>query len=167
MRDLKDYITAAKGGIPVNPVSPFNIKEDSAVIENFSREDLTRLFAQRTAETGQQITPEALDYTWEQSRGQPWIVNSLFMRATLRILDETSTETVTRTHIHQAREQMILARETHRRRRLSSLPRPRPGDHRTRHPSSRQPHLPRSARPPDDLRPTTGHPRTRFPLGQT
>ncbi|MDR2676296.1 MAG: hypothetical protein LBC18_15890 [Opitutaceae bacterium] len=113
MRDLKDYITAAKGGVPVNPGSPFNIKADSAVIGNFSRDDIARLFAQRTAETGQQIAPEALDYTWEQSRGQPWLVNSLLKRATLRILDETSTETVTAAHIHEAREQMILARETH------------------------------------------------------
>jgi hypothetical protein len=113
MRDLKDYITAAKGGVPVNPGSPFNIKEDSAFLGNFSKDDITRLFAQRTAENGQRITPEALDYVYEQSRGQPWIVNSLFQRATMRILDESSTETVTVEHIREAREQMILARETH------------------------------------------------------
>jgi hypothetical protein len=113
MRDLKDYITAAKGGAPVNPGSPFNIKIDSAFLSNFQQEDIARLFAQRTAETGQSVAPEALDYVYEQSRGQPWIVNSLFMRATMRVLDEESAETVTVEHIRQAREQMILARETH------------------------------------------------------
>jgi hypothetical protein len=113
MRDLKDYIAAAKGGVPVNPGSPFNIKEDSATLSNFQKEDIARLFAQRTAETGQQITGEALDYVYEQSRGQPWIVNSLFMRATMRVLDEESAETVAVEHIREAREQMILARETH------------------------------------------------------
>jgi hypothetical protein len=113
MRDLKDYITAAKGGVPVNPGSPFNIKADSAYITNFQKDDIARLFAQRTAETGQRITAEALDYMYEQSRGQPWIVNSLFQRATMRILDAKSTETVTIAHILEAREQMILARETH------------------------------------------------------
>ena len=113
MRDLKDYITASKGGIPPNPGSPFNIKEDSAQLSNFSREDIAHLFAQRTVENGQQTTQEALDYVYEQSNGQPWIVNSLFKRATMRILDETSTETVTIEHIRQAREQMIQARETH------------------------------------------------------
>ncbi|MDR0668440.1 MAG: PD-(D/E)XK nuclease domain-containing protein [Treponema sp.] len=113
MRDLKDYITAAKGGVPVNPGSPFNVKTDSAVLSNFTRDDIARLFAQRTAETGQEISVEALDYVYEQSRGQPWIVNSLFMRATMRVLDETSSETVTTRHIREAREQMILARETH------------------------------------------------------
>ncbi|MFP3089911.1 PD-(D/E)XK nuclease domain-containing protein [Treponema sp. TIM-1] len=113
MRDLKDYITAAKGGVAPNPGSPFNIKEDSATLTNFSRADLTALFAQRTAETGQEISAEALDYVYEQSQGQPWIVNSLFKRATMRVLDETSRETVRIGHIQEAREQMILARETH------------------------------------------------------
>jgi hypothetical protein len=113
MRDLKDYLIKAKDGKPVNPGSPFNIKADSAVLSNFSKDDVIKLFAQRTEETGQQITREALDCVYEQSKGQPWIVNSLFMRATLRILDAESTETVTLEHIRQAREQMIMARETH------------------------------------------------------
>jgi len=113
MRDLKDYITASKGGRAPNPGSPFNIKEDSAVLSNFSRNDVARLFALRTAETGQQITQEALDYVYEQSRGQPWIVNSLFKRATLQILGEESVETVTFEHIVEARDKMIMARETH------------------------------------------------------
>ncbi|MDR0823075.1 MAG: PD-(D/E)XK nuclease domain-containing protein, partial [Endomicrobium sp.] len=113
MRDLKDYITMAKDGKPVNPGSPFNIKADSAVLGNFHKDDIAKLFAQRTQETEQKITQEALDFVYEQSKGQPWIVNSLFMRATLRILDENSIETVTIEHIKQAREQMIQARETH------------------------------------------------------
>jgi hypothetical protein len=113
MRDLKDYIIRAKDGKPVNPGSPFNIKADSAVLSNFSGDDVVKLFAQRTEETGQQITREALDYVYDQSKGQPWIVNSLFMRATLRILDDESMETVTLEHVRQAREQMIEARETH------------------------------------------------------
>ena len=113
MRDLKDYITASKGGIPPNPGSPFNIKEDSARLSNFTKEDVVHLFAQRTAENGQQITQEALDYVYEQSQGQPWIVNSLFKRATVRVLEIESTETVELKHIIEAREQMIMARETH------------------------------------------------------
>jgi hypothetical protein len=113
MRDLKDYITAAKGGVASNPGSPFNIKADSAVLTNFGGEDIAKLFAQRTGETGQEITPDALDYVYEQSGGQPWIVNSLFMRATMRILGDESRETVTVNHVAAAREQMIEARETH------------------------------------------------------
>jgi hypothetical protein len=113
MRDLKDYITSAKGGIAPNPGSPFNIKEDSSVLTNFREADIAKLFAQRTEETGQRISAEALNYAYDQSRGQPWIVNSLFKRATMRVLDEDSRDTVTFEHIQKAREQMILARETH------------------------------------------------------
>jgi len=113
MRDLKDYITASKGGVAPNPGSPFNIKADSAVLSNFTKDDIAHLFDQRTADTGQLITEEAIDYIYEQSKGQPWIVNSLFMRATMRVLDYDSTETVTLAHIEEARQQMILARETH------------------------------------------------------
>ena len=113
MRDLKDYITTSKYGVAPNSGSPFNIKEDSAVLSNFSKKDVVHLFAQRTAENGQQITQEALDYVYEQSCGQPWIVNSLFKRATMQILDEKSAETVTLAHIEQARAKMIQARETH------------------------------------------------------
>jgi len=113
MRDLKDYLIAAKDGVAPNPGSPFNVKSDSVMLSNFTLADIEKLFAQRTKETGQKITKEAIDYVWEQSYGQPWIVNSLFARSTMRVLDESSTETVTLTHIREAREQMVLARETH------------------------------------------------------
>jgi hypothetical protein len=113
MRDLKDYITAAKGGFPVNPGSPFNVKMDSAMLSNFTQTDVENLFAQRTVETGQVINRDALEYVYEQSRGQPWIVNSLFMRATMRILRSDDYASITLEHIKEAREQMILARETH------------------------------------------------------
>jgi hypothetical protein len=113
MRDLKDYLVQSKDGKALNPGSPFNIKEDSILLKNFSEQDVARLFAQRTAETGQEITQEALDYVWEQSQGQPWIVNSLFKRATIKILDYQSTETVELKHVVEARQQMVEARETH------------------------------------------------------
>jgi hypothetical protein len=113
MRDLKDYITAAKDGVQPNPLSPFNIKEDSVVISNFTQTDVENLFAQRTEETGQTINRDALEYVFEQSGGQPWIVNSLFKRATMRVLQEDDYSTITLEHIKEAREQMILARETH------------------------------------------------------
>lgn len=113
MRDLKDYITAAKDGVPPSTLSPFNIKEDSVLLGNFTQEEVKMLFQQHTDETGQEITDEALGFIWEQSCGQPWIVNSLFKRATMRILQKDDYSTVTLDHVKAAREQMILARETH------------------------------------------------------
>jgi hypothetical protein len=113
MRDLKDYITASKDGVAPNPGSPFNIKEDSAVLSNFTQIDIERLFTQRTEETGQTIDRDALEYVYDQSRGQPWIVNSLFKRATMRVLQSDNYETLKLAHVKEAREQMVLARETH------------------------------------------------------
>ncbi|MDR0700497.1 MAG: hypothetical protein LBG28_14965 [Tannerella sp.] len=111
MHDLKDYLVQRKDGKALNPGSPFNIKKDSILLKNFSEEDVTKLFVQRTGETGQKITQAALDYVWEQSQGQPWIVNSLYDRATTRILDYKSTETVELKHVVEARRQMVEARE--------------------------------------------------------
>ena len=113
MKDLWEYIPDSKDGKPVNPGSPFNVKQDSVSIRNFTKENVAELFAQRTEETGQRIEPAALDYVWEQSQGQPWMVNNLFMRATLRLLGADNYETVTLDHVRQACEEMILARETH------------------------------------------------------
>ncbi|MDR3012238.1 MAG: PD-(D/E)XK nuclease domain-containing protein [Chitinispirillales bacterium] len=113
LRDLRDYITAAKDGVSPNPGSPFNIKSDSVFIPNFTKQDIAALFAQRTEETGQKITTEALEYVYELSWGQPWMVNSLFQRATMRVLREDDYQTVTYDHIHTARQQMVAARETH------------------------------------------------------
>jgi hypothetical protein len=83
------------------------------MIGNFDQNMVAHLFAQRTEETGQEITQEALDYVWEQSRGQPWIVNNLFMRATMRVLDSNNYQTVELEHVRAARAQMVEARETH------------------------------------------------------
>ena len=113
LRDLKDYLTAAKDGNIPSPLSPFNIKEDSVLLSNFSKDEVTKLFSQRTEETGQTITNDALEYVWEQSQGQPWIVNSLFMRASMRILKADDYSEITINHIKEARKQMIMARETH------------------------------------------------------
>jgi hypothetical protein len=41
------------------------------MLANFHKNDIAKLFAQRTAETGKEITGEALDYVYEQSGGQP------------------------------------------------------------------------------------------------
>ncbi|GHU39627.1 hypothetical protein FACS1894190_05170 [Spirochaetia bacterium] len=112
VRDIKDYLFTVRGGVP-NPGSFFNIKADSVLLGNFSKNDIERLFAQRADETGQKITADAIDFVYDQSRGQPWIVNSLLQRATMRVLDEGCYDTVTLQIVLQARKQMVLARETH------------------------------------------------------
>jgi len=112
-RAMQDCIADAKYARPMNLAGPFNVKQDAASISNFTKENVVELFAQRTADTGQQIAPDALEYVWEQSAGQPWLVNSFFKRATMRVLDEKDYSTVTVEHLREARKQIIEARETH------------------------------------------------------
>ena len=75
MRDYK----AASGGDPtrLGSSSPFNIKEESLLIRNFTEAEMRELYGQHTAETGQVFTEEALRRAWELGQGQPWITNAL------------------------------------------------------------------------------------------
>jgi len=112
MRDLKDYLISSKDGMVLNSGSPFNIKQDSATLANFSKQDVIDLFAQHTAECGRKITDDALELVYEQTGGQPWLVNALYDRC-LNWLNLSSQETITADHIQIAREQIIKSRAVH------------------------------------------------------
>jgi len=113
MRDLRDYLIQSKDGVALNPGSPFNIKENSATLSNFSAEDVARLIAQHTGDTGQQFTPEAVAKVYDLSRGQPWLVNALCKKCAWELVPEESRETVTADHILQAKELLIRERAVH------------------------------------------------------
>jgi hypothetical protein len=113
MRDLRDYLVISKGGQVLNPGSPFNIKEDSVTLGNFSRSDIVTLLAQHTAESGQGFSKNALERIYVCSSGQPWLVNSLAKECILRIVPAESRETVQPEHVEQAKNQLIASRATH------------------------------------------------------
>ncbi len=113
MRDLRDYLVTSKGGQVLNPGSPFNIKEDSVTLGNFSRSDIAALLAQHTAGTGQDFSKNALERIYACSSGQPWLVNSLTKECILRIVPAESRETVQSEHVDQAKSQLIASRATH------------------------------------------------------
>ena len=52
MRDLREFLIKSKDGVAVNPGSPFNIKENSASLSSFSREDVHTLIGQHIQQTG-------------------------------------------------------------------------------------------------------------------
>lgn len=111
MRDSRDYLIQSKDGAALNPGSPFNIKEDSATLANFTLSDVIGLAGQHTADTGQVFAPEALNRTWELTRGQPWLVNSLLKKCVWQLCP--NGEKVTIDHIEEAREQLIQDRAVH------------------------------------------------------
>jgi hypothetical protein len=56
--------------------SCFNIKERALILENFTKKQVSDLFHQHTRATGQQFDKKALDYIYELTQGQPWLVNA-------------------------------------------------------------------------------------------
>lgn len=113
MRDLKDYrVAAGSGPVPSSPGSPFNVSEGSLRIGDFTRNEVGALYAQRTEETGQEFTAEAVGRAYDYSQGQPWLVNALAYEITSRMMIVPPT-TVTAEHVDAAKEGLILAGDTH------------------------------------------------------
>ncbi|GDX82681.1 hypothetical protein LBMAG42_44920 [Deltaproteobacteria bacterium] len=112
MRDLRDYLTQAKDGSPINPGSPFNIKAGSLTLRNFTHEDVAALYAQHTADTGQAFTPEAVERAFWWTSGQPFLVNALARDCVMRLVLDRSVP-ITAADIDVAKEALVLARTTH------------------------------------------------------
>ena len=111
VRDVRDYrIHSRSQNEIIAGGSAFNIKATSLRLGNFSRDEVTALLAQHTAETGQAFTPEALHRVWTQSQGQPWLVNALCDEA---CSGNTDNQSISEADILNAQEQLILRRETH------------------------------------------------------
>ena len=115
VRDLRDYrIHSGSKDEPVTGGSAFNISADSLRLGDFSPAEVKTLLAQHTAETGQAFRPEALERVWNQTQGQPWLVNALCERACFRYERGRDRERpIEESAILEAQEQLILARVVH------------------------------------------------------
>ena len=115
VRDVRDYrIRSRAENAVIAGGSAFNIKARSLRLGDFSRDEVLALLGQHTEETGQGFTADAQETIWTQTQGQPWLVNAL--------ADETCFDgegakdrqrLITAEAILEAREQLILRRETH------------------------------------------------------
>jgi hypothetical protein len=77
VRDVRDYRIHTAHNEIITGGSAFNIKAKSLVMGSFSRAEVEALYAQHTQETGQVFAPEIFDLLWEDTCGQPWLVNAL------------------------------------------------------------------------------------------
>lgn len=113
MRDVRDYKAASGGGpVRMGSSSPFNVKEKSVLLANFTETEVRELYAQHTAETGQAFTKEAISTVMSLTQGQPWLTNAL-AREVVEELGPLPSEAITEAHIIQAKERLILSRATH------------------------------------------------------
>ncbi len=112
MRDLRDYLAEAKGGVAVNPGSPFNIKAESITLQNFTEVEVSTLYGQHTTDTGQAFSPDAVAEAYRLTRGQPFLVNALAKICVDQLVPDR-TRFVEPGHVTEACEQLILSRTTH------------------------------------------------------
>ncbi len=111
LRDVRDYKLdpeheGAHGG------SPFNIKDTSLTLRNFTQDEVRELYAQHTAETGQPFTEAAVARAFHLSGGHPWLVNALAREAVDDLLEDRG-HPVTDLIIDAAKELLIRRQDTH------------------------------------------------------
>jgi len=115
IRDVRDYrIHSDKTKDIITGGSAFNIKAKSLRLGSFSADEIKTLFDQHTGDTGQQFNRDIFPLLWELTEGQPWLVNALGYEACFEMKDgRDRTKEITVDMIVQAKENLILRRETH------------------------------------------------------
>ena len=115
VRDVRDYrIHASSEKEIVTGGSAFNIKAKSLRLGDFSEAEMRALLMQHTEETGQAFAEESFSAIWEQTQGQPWLVNALAWEICFENRYEPGRlETITHDDVVAAREALILRHDTH------------------------------------------------------
>jgi hypothetical protein len=115
VRDVRDYrIHSSQSQTIITGGSAFNIKAASLRLGDFTQGEVERLLLQHTAETGQVFQPEALATVWELTQGQPWLVNALAYETCFQMREgRDRSQPISAEMIQQAKENLILRRETH------------------------------------------------------
>ena len=115
VRDIRDYrIHSSSEKTVITGGSAFNIKAKSLRLGDFSQAEMDALYLQHTQQTDQPFTPEALQQLWHLSQGQPWLVNALAYETCFEIkAGRDRRQAITLEQVEQAKENLILRRETH------------------------------------------------------
>jgi hypothetical protein len=114
VRDVRDYRIHSGGGEIITGGSAFNIKAKSLNIGNFSQIDIRNLYAQHTAETGQHFEEPVFDKLWDDTAGQPWLVNALGQELCFDLPEGKDRSCpISLEFYQQAREELIRSRATH------------------------------------------------------
>ncbi|MBU1599766.1 AAA-like domain-containing protein [bacterium] len=92
-------------------VSPFNIA-DKVKLPPFSLENIRDLYQEYTEETNQPFTEEAVQKIYQETAGQPWLVNWLGSILTVRIKPET-VEPITSEDVAKAIELLLKDKNDH------------------------------------------------------
>jgi len=114
VRDVRDYRIHTAHHEIITGGSAFNVKAKSLVMGNFKRVEVEALYAQHTAATGQTFDAALFPELWEDTRGQPWLINALGNELVWE--DKTARDRstpITLERYRAARERLIYSRATH------------------------------------------------------
>jgi len=113
VRDVRDYRIHGTREV-ITGGSAFNVKAESLRLGDFTPEQVKQLYEQHTAETGQAFDEAIYPVVWRLTRGQPWLVNALAYEACFRMPEgKDRSRPITAGIIEQAKENLILRRDTH------------------------------------------------------
>jgi hypothetical protein len=95
----------------VGGVSPFNIA-DQVDLPPFSLKNVHDLYSQYTEETNQSFTEESVEKVYEETEGQPWLVNRLGTILTFDVKPETA-ESIEENDVETAIQALLKERNDH------------------------------------------------------
>ncbi|MGE5343812.1 MAG: AAA-like domain-containing protein [Candidatus Omnitrophota bacterium] len=95
----------------VGGVSPFNIA-DHVDFPRFSLKNVHDLYAQYTQETNQPFTEEAIKKVYEETAGQPWLVNRLGAILTVNVKPGT-VQSIDEKDVETAIQELLLEKNDH------------------------------------------------------
>lgn len=114
VRDVRDYRIHSKDQEIITGGSAFNIKAESLRMRSFNEPEIQALYAQHSATTGQMFAADIFPQLWEDTRGQPWLVNALGHEMVWHDKSARDRSTpITLERYQAARERLIRSRQTH------------------------------------------------------
>ena len=126
MRNIRDYkVRIRENQETLGSASPFNIITDSLTLRNFTEKEIVKLYKQHTDETGQIFEKEAIELAFEQTQGQPWLVNAIARQIIEKQLKRDYSISITAEMVSEAIKTIILRRDVHIDQLLDKLKEPR------------------------------------------
>lgn len=114
VRDVRDYRMQQPGQEVITGGSAFNIKAESLRMGNFTEQETRALWLQHTQATGQTFAEAIFLELWEDTKGQPWLVNALGYEVTWKNrAARDRSRSISLVDYQEARERLIYSRATH------------------------------------------------------
>jgi hypothetical protein len=114
MRNIRDYKAQIRpDSATLGSSSPFNIIKEALALKNFAGQEVAELYSQHAELTGQVFEKDAAEFIFEQTQGQPWLVNAIACECVEKICKLDCSIAISKDMAKQAINNIILARGTH------------------------------------------------------